>query len=882
MSKNLYRDTFSHVRSAYEFNMEDFQKAKKVTKLPEKALIIAAVVAVLAAFGITASATGFFGLSSPAVGDKTKGDDLSMQGFAESPESAAMREYMGGGMTLEEAAGKYGLEVRTDPVVLDYDELTDLLGGEIHDDRNLRAQAYIYGDGTFAMDGSFAFSDGRSFSYSLYRAVKGSITASAPYIGEGEYDEWSVKVGRTDVSLALGGRRSLMAADLGGCYVFVNVLTGTLGDGDLGAPIGRGDLETLAKSFNWSVLSHIAAPEPQEEPQVLHGAGVELKEEYIDRDQCFLVNLTGWGKINFITYLPTPEFADARFFLSRDGKVSDFEFPPILTGESCKGIPAVSFEDVTGDGAADVLVLIDYVSASGGAHRDLRVFSARGQGDFGMEWELVSGALSAIDNSKLNVAAVRNYFAGNREPAVLENTDGVLWTVKYTLDGRDVILEAVGRKQEDGQGWGVKELRFWLADSEGNKTTQMLQPVVSVASEAGEDFVPGPLGKQYTRCGTLEGAVTVGDMNFDGLADIGVSGGAGEEGAFRYYWLWNSGEGRYVYALTLTDAAVDEAAKTVTERVRGADGRITVNVYKPDWRGDLKFVRSEDGQEGVPAGGDGAYARVLQDFLDRGESEGSYREYTVADLDGDGVEELLVKQGFNEADLAARVYTMRDGQAVEAGEFDMGHSMLYVDESGAVLRVMGLMGDESIDRITLVDGNISREEISHRFLGEEDSYAAPGTALIWTDWGDRSLVETMSYSDVLDAVQAGYTDPGTTIRWYLADVDRDGTEELFVKIGENEWNDRFLVYSDATGRALPLGTVSGRKTTLATDGETVYSVYTDPESGDESIYALGVDGGVTIREISHRTGLRAEEMDGQNKLGAVTITGFEISDRRGL
>ena len=45
MSKDIYRETFSHVRSSYEFNMEDFEKMKTKKAFPLKKGLIAAAVA---------------------------------------------------------------------------------------------------------------------------------------------------------------------------------------------------------------------------------------------------------------------------------------------------------------------------------------------------------------------------------------------------------------------------------------------------------------------------------------------------------------------------------------------------------------------------------------------------------------------------------------------------------------------------------------------------------------------------------------------------------------------------------------------------------------------------------------------------------------------
>ena len=125
MSKDIYRETFSHVRSSYELNMEDFEKMKTKKAFSLKKGLIAAAAAVVAAVGITAYATDFFGLSDMVMPEKDPvyGSYLTLQGYADAAESKAYEEYRSGALSLEEAAAKYGLKAQTRCVDMSYDEL---------------------------------------------------------------------------------------------------------------------------------------------------------------------------------------------------------------------------------------------------------------------------------------------------------------------------------------------------------------------------------------------------------------------------------------------------------------------------------------------------------------------------------------------------------------------------------------------------------------------------------------------------------------------------------------------------------------------------------------------------------------------------------------
>lgn len=754
---NFYQETFSHVRSSYVFNMEDFEKMK--TKKPvaiTKVVVIAAVVAVLAAFGVTAAATGFFGASSVTVPGENGGDSvISMQGFADSPEGQALRDYLFEGLTLEEAAERHGLTVPERCEVYEYDGMKELLGGELTDGRSTRWAFVLYEDGTFSADQEFTASDGTVVSYQLYRAVKGSLTEvslSAGALGE-DYEEWDLKIGGQDVGLVLGsGDRSLIIADLGDSFFAANVLSGMVADPTFGGPITREHLEELAKSMNWEVLSRVAVPEFPEEPaETVFGAGVELDPEYIWEEQSFDVTLDGWGKTGFITYRPTEGFGDVRFFLSKDRKTSDYEFPPKYQSSDLRDVAAVSFEDLCGDEHVDVLVLLDYVNAAGEPYRDVRIFKALGGGEFEMAWDLCEGIRNDLDNSRLDVRAVRTYAKAQREGTGASEDDVVLETQGIEMyfpdepEARRLELDAVGKMVKDSDRCGVRELRLYDLTSNGGKRGKPFE-VIDLYGTVPDFVSSAGLGEGYTDCWTVEDCVSVRDMNFDGYPDIGVFGWTCNNTIPYYYFFWDPEAGAFKYAITLQGAMVDEENGQIVAEYRSGPDEYIRDFYVPDSNGMLQLMTSRTYEQGayyqpLPGGSEaqGNYEGVLK-YLCAGSYEPYYLTYGLFDLTGDGSPELIAEYGTCEADAEAGVWSMDSGELKKLGSFYMGHAALYVSD-GRLIRLTGQMGIELIDAIGWDGEKITETNLSQRELGPDDSYAEPGEHLERAaDW-DTSLLE---------------------------------------------------------------------------------------------------------------------------------------------
>ena len=136
------------------------------------------------------------------------------------------------------------------------------------------------------------------------------------------------------------------------------------------------------------------------------------------------------------------------------------------------------------------------------------------------------------------------------------------------------------------------------------------------------------------------------------------------------------------------------------------------------------------------------YRSVLQDMEYKYEETmgGDYLEYGLCDLDGDGVYELIVKEGTCEADFVWRVYTIGETGAKDVGSFGGSHSVLYTDSEPGLLCAYGQMGHEEIVRVSYDGQYISVQTLISQDLAPNEEYTRPGERLTTQLIGDPSLI----------------------------------------------------------------------------------------------------------------------------------------------
>lgn len=339
-NKELYQKTFSQLHPSRDLRWEDFQKMKRKNRAAGRLMMAAAVIVVLAALSAVAVAADWFGLRSILMPEKgrvnmtdEKGivvpgmyeekDFVSLSGLQDTPESQALADWQAfldsydqdGSIiakignnptgfenrygeylvytqemadTLEGIVAKYGLRLHTHQEIV-MPESWPVVVGDFCRENVTAYSGYIYEDGTFRFDGDAELggTERRAYGtieYQFSRSVRGTFNEVALNIGDLEdFQEWSYQAqDGTALTLALGRKnRSFILADLGDSFVLVNVLTGQEGDDTFSSgPIGKEELEELADSFRYTVLTPARAPDltalvhPEEDPLYIQ-TGIE-------------------------------------------------------------------------------------------------------------------------------------------------------------------------------------------------------------------------------------------------------------------------------------------------------------------------------------------------------------------------------------------------------------------------------------------------------------------------------------------------------------------------------------------------------------------------------------------------------------------------------
>lgn len=312
--RELYRQTFSQVHSSTVIRWEDMEAMRPKKRISKNLIVLAAVVALLAALSAAAVAADWFGLRSLLLGpqqvtmqlDQETGerpvetvDMIGLSGYLDTAESRALAEWQAflNGYDVEGAAQAAnqdpgGLEAKYDLYQVYNREMADRLDGivekyglTLHTNLavilpgewsgavgdftlagNTAYSGYIYEDGTFAYDGDAELPDYGLADYQFRRSVKGSFNEVILNVGDvSQYQEWTygTACGQT-VTLALSPSKGLILADLGDSFVTVNVLAGTETDPDdifSSGPFFQADLEALADSFDFTVLTPVTTPD---------------------------------------------------------------------------------------------------------------------------------------------------------------------------------------------------------------------------------------------------------------------------------------------------------------------------------------------------------------------------------------------------------------------------------------------------------------------------------------------------------------------------------------------------------------------------------------------------------------------------------------------
>ena len=146
----------------------------------------------------------------------------------------------------------------------------------------------------------------------------------------------------------------------------------------------------------------------------VYDSGIQYSRDIWEiEDQSFDVDLGGsWGQVKFVSYGPNTSVystQDVSFALEKGGNTI-YEFPDVMDGnfrshETFLNILAVSFQDYSGDGEKDVIIICEYAplinTASGGTLKEVRLY--RNMGDSfqldrdKMDWLQVNDYCNTVD-----------------------------------------------------------------------------------------------------------------------------------------------------------------------------------------------------------------------------------------------------------------------------------------------------------------------------------------------------------------------------------------------------------------------------------------------------------------------------------------------------
>ena len=149
--------------------------------------------------------------------------------------------------------------------------------------------------------------------------------------------------------------------------------------------------------------------------------GDELDESRVIAEQSFDVDLNHWGKVRFVSYLPSDDIykEDVSFLLTKDNQII-YHFPAYFENNSTdnegigmfESVEAVGFQDIDGDGAKDIFVIINYVTGAGPQgmipRKTVRIFSAQ-DNDFVIQHELMEELMINMKEDDISISTICDY-----------------------------------------------------------------------------------------------------------------------------------------------------------------------------------------------------------------------------------------------------------------------------------------------------------------------------------------------------------------------------------------------------------------------------------------------------------------------------------------
>ena len=147
----------------------------------------------------------------------------------------------------------------------------------------------------------------------------------------------------------------------------------------------------------------------------------KLDESRVITEQSFEVDLNDWGEVRFVSYLPTYDtlWEDVSFVLAKDNQIV-YHFPAYFENNSTENdsvgmfdsVEEVGFQDIDGDGAKDVIVIVNYVTGAGPQgmipRKTIRIFSSQNKG-FVIQHDLIDELMKNMKEDDISISAICDY-----------------------------------------------------------------------------------------------------------------------------------------------------------------------------------------------------------------------------------------------------------------------------------------------------------------------------------------------------------------------------------------------------------------------------------------------------------------------------------------
>lgn len=163
--------------------------------------------------------------------------------------------------------------------------------------------------------------------------------------------------------------------------------------------------------------------------------------------------------------------------------------------------------------------------------------------------------------------------------------EGELKTLEMVLaDGEVLELSVMGKQDINTGRYGVRKILVYR-DGQLSQTLDMVT-AIEADGVSGIDF-------GYTESVTLEDAVKLKDVNFDGNPDLEICGWYPNNAIPYYYWIWDPVSGQFAYAFLLQLREVDAENQQLIAWYKVENGLYYTDYYRVSDQKELVLLKRE-------------------------------------------------------------------------------------------------------------------------------------------------------------------------------------------------------------------------------------------------------------------------------------------------